>query len=87
MWAHYIEKELLYKNNPMEFIRYFNDGPFTSAEGVPAESAPGIGAYSGLQIVTRYMNMHPDVGLQELMEDTDYDKILKKSKYRPGQKD
>lgn len=83
IWTHYIEKELLYKNNPMAFIRYFNDGPFTSAEGVPAESAPGIGAYSGLQIVTKYMNLHPDVSLQKLMEDTDCDKILKLSKYRP----
>ena len=83
MWAHYIEKEMLYKNNPSEFMRYFNDGPFTSAEGVPAESAPAIGAYSGLQIVTKYMNLNPDVSLQQLMEDTDCDKILKLSKYRP----
>ncbi len=83
MWAHYIEKELLYKNEPSQFIRYFNDGPFTSAEGVPAESAPAIGAWTGLQIVIRYMNNYPEITLQQLMEETDFDKILKLSKYRP----
>ncbi len=83
MWTHYIDKELLYKNEPTHFIRYFNDGPFTSADGVPAESAPGIGAWTGLRIVSRYMELYPEVTLKQLMEDTDCDKILKLSKYRP----
>lgn len=83
VWAHYIEKELLYQNEASQFIRYFNDGPFTSAEGVPPESAPSIGAWTGLQIVNQYMNNYPEVTLQQLMEDTDFDKILKLSKYRP----
>ncbi len=83
MWAHVIEKELLYKNEPSQFIRYFNDGPFTSADGVPSESAPAIGGWLGLQIVTKYMNENPTVTLKQLMEETDFDKMLKESKYRP----
>ena len=43
MWAHFIEKDLLYKDDQQSFMKYFNDGPFTSADGVPAESAPAIG--------------------------------------------
>ncbi len=83
MWAHFIEKDLLYKNEPSEFTRYFNDGPFTSAQGVPAESSPGIGVFAGWQIVKKYMQLNPKVTLEQLMNETDFDKILKLSKYKP----
>ncbi|MES2560007.1 MAG: hypothetical protein V4590_09720 [Bacteroidota bacterium] len=83
MWTHFIEKKLLYQNEPSQFMRYFNDGPFTSADGVPPESAPMIGTWAGLQIVRSYMRENPDVTLKELMEETNFDKILKLSKYRP----
>jgi hypothetical protein len=83
IWRHYIDKELLYKNEPSQFIRYFTDGPFTAAEGVPQESAPMIGTYTGLQILRHYIKNNPEVSLKELMFETDFDKILKLSKYRP----
>lgn len=82
-WTHFIQKELLYKNEPSQFMRYFNDGPFTSADGVPPESSPMIGTWLGLQVIRAYMLQHPEVSLQQLMEETDFDKILKQSKYRP----
>lgn len=84
MWAHFIERNLLYQNEPSQFMRYFNDGPFTSADGVPPESAPSIGTWTGLQIVRNYMKQHPEVTLEQLMQDTNFDKILKESKYRPN---
>jgi hypothetical protein len=83
MWTHIIEKELLFKDEPSQFMRYFNDGPFTSADGVPAESAPAIGAWTGLQIVNSYMAENPQMTLKQLMEERDFDKILKLSRYRP----
>jgi hypothetical protein len=83
IWTHFIEKKLLYKNEPSQFMRYFNDGPFTSADGVPPDSAPMIGTWAGLQIVRSYMRENPNVTLKELMEETNFDKILKLSKYRP----
>jgi hypothetical protein len=83
IWAHFIDKNLLYKNEPSQFIRYFNDGPFTSADGVPPESAPMIGTWTGLQIVRNYMMQNPSVTLKQLMDETDFDKLLKASKYRP----
>lgn len=83
IWAHFIEKDLLYKDNPSEFMRYFNDGPFTSADGVPPESAPAIGVFAGWQIVKKYMQENPSVTLQELMQEGDFDKILKLSQYHP----
>lgn len=86
MWAHFIERKLLFQNEPSLFMRYFNDGPFTSADGVPPDSAPAIGSWAGLQIVRNYMKLHPEITLRQLMEETDFDKILKESKYRPGKK-
>ncbi len=83
MWAHFIEKDLLYKDDQQSFMKYFNDGPFTSADGVPAESSPAIGVYAGLQIVKKYMHENPKLTLEELMNEKDFDKILKQSKYRP----
>jgi hypothetical protein len=83
IWKHFIEKEILFKNEPSQFIRYFTDGPFTSADGVPPESAPMIGTFIGLQIVRHYIKNNPNVSLQELVFETDFDKILKLSKYRP----
>ena len=83
MWAHFIEKDLLYKDDQQSFMKYFNDGPFTSADGVPAESSPAIGVYAGLQIVKKYMHENPTVSLEQLMDEKDFDKILKQSKYRP----
>lgn len=83
IWTHIIEKKLLYMNEPSQFMRYFNDGPFTSADGVPPESSPMIGTWTGLQLVRKYMDENPNVTLKQLMEETDFDKILKLSKYRP----
>jgi hypothetical protein len=83
IWTHIIEKNLLFQNEQSLYMRYFNDGPFTSADGVPPESAPMVGTWTGLQIVRKYMQENPNVSLRELMEETDFDKILKLSKYRP----
>jgi hypothetical protein len=83
IWTHIIEKKLLYQNEQSLFMRYFNDGPFTSADGVPPESAPMIGTWTGLEIIRQYMKENPTVTLKQLMDDTDFDKILKLSKYRP----
>ncbi len=83
MWTHFIEKNVLFKNEPAQYMRYFNDGPFTSADGVPPDSSPMIGTWAGLQLVRKYMEENPQVTLKQLMDETDVDKILKGSKYRP----
>lgn len=83
IWAHYAEKDLLYNVEQNKYMRYFNDGPFTSADGVPQESSPMIGIWSGWKIVQAYMRENPDVSLKQLMEEKDFEKILRLSKYQP----
>lgn len=82
IWAHFIQEKLLYSKEASRNLRYFNDGPFTSAPGVPAESAPSIGTYIGYQMIQAYL-ANESVDLNTLMNNNNWDDILKKSKYHP----
>jgi hypothetical protein len=82
LWEYIIEKKLLYQKNPSEYMRFLTDGPFTSADGIPQESAPMIGTYTGYKIIENYADKS-GASLEEIMNETDWDKILKESKYRP----
>jgi uncharacterized protein YjaZ len=57
------------------------DGPFTS--GFAEESPARTGSWLGWQIVKDYMDNN-DVTLKELLKDTDSQKILEKSGYKPS---
>lgn len=81
LWAHFAEKDRLYKNDLKELAPYVSEGPFTTA--ISKECPPRIATYIGWQIVRAYMNRHPDISLQQLMDEKDAQKILIKSKYKP----
>ena len=81
MWSQLIEHKMLYSNKRMDIIRYTNPSPTTS--GFPLESPGRTGVWIGWQIVRQYMQKHPDISLNELMLNTDYQKILNDSKYFP----
>jgi len=50
---------------------------------MPQDSPSRIAYYIGYEIVKSYMQKNRDVTLNELMNDTDYNSILNKSKYKP----
>lgn len=78
----FVRQQLLYETNLQKVVRYVMDGP--SATGMPVESPGKIGAWLGLQIVRSYMNEHPEVTLQELIEaPIDAQRFLLESKYKP----
>lgn len=82
-WSYFAEKNRLYETN-LNTVRELimpNDGPFTAA--ISKECPPRIGMWLGLQIVRSYMKNNEKVTLEELMNETDAQKILSKSKYRP----
>lgn len=81
LWAHFTEKDRLYKNDLKELGPYVAEGPFTTV--ISKECPPRIATYIGWQIVRAYMDKNPDVTLQQLMEEKDAQKILTKSKYKP----
>ena len=81
IWAFFIENNLIYSTDAIEFLKFINDGPSTN--GFPAEAPPMLGSWVGWQIVRAYMKNSPEVSLEGLMAETDVQKILRVSKYKP----
>lgn len=81
IWAHFVENEILFKTSHEVKRKYIEERPKTYELG---KAAPGrIGTWLGWQIVRTYMERHPEVSLQELMNTPDAEEIFRKSRYRP----
>ncbi len=81
IWAHLVDKQLLYSSENQTIAQFFNDAPFTS--GLPKESAPKIGIWVGWQIVKSYMENNSEFTLTDLMKKENAQEILTLSKYKP----
>lgn len=86
IWQHIVDPKLkvLYNTEQDIVSRYFEEGPFTNAPNVPPDSSPKFAIWTGREIVRKYMENNPDITLPELMQETNSDKILKGSKYKPS---
>ena len=82
VWKTMANEKVMYRSKSFEINKWFADGPFTSATGVPQESAPQLGVWIGWNIVRQYMERHPEVTLNGLLSESDYQKIL--SAFVPG---
>lgn len=82
VWAAIIENQLLYTSQGGTIRTFLADGPFT-ADFSP-ESPPRLGEYLGWRMVKAYMQENQDVSLLELILESDAQKILSKSKYKPN---
>jgi len=82
MWAFFIQQKMLYSNDFTEIVKFTNEGPFTAAFN--KESPARTGNWIGWRIVQSYMNQHPEISLQQLMNEKDCEKILLESKYKPS---
>lgn len=81
IWAHFIEKNLLYNTAPFTVQKYIGERP-----NIPEidKTCPGrVGAWVGWQIVRKYMAEHPNVTLKQLMAEKNAQRILNDSRYRP----
>ena len=84
IWAHFIEKNLLYTADPFVIKKYIGERPATPEID---KTAPGrLGAWVGLQIVRKYMEQHPETTLPQLMAQRDAQRILNDSHYKPKRK-
>ena len=82
VWKTMANEKVMYRSKPFEINKWFADGPFTAAAGVPQESSPQLGVWIGWNIVRQYMERNPNVTLPALLADTDFQKLL--SAYVPG---
>lgn len=81
MWSYLIDNKQFFISGEMDIKRYIDDAPFTTM--FPRESPGRIGVWIGWRIVNKYMNNHPEISLQQLMLESNYEIILDGSKYNP----
>jgi hypothetical protein len=81
MWGYIIENKMLYTPDSKIILKFINEAPFTSFF---TNDSPGrVGAWIGWQIVRAYMNNYKNANLTELLNETNSQKILTLSKYKP----
>ncbi|MDR3705361.1 MAG: hypothetical protein P4L28_05590 [Paludibacteraceae bacterium] len=81
MWNFLVENRQLYNTSQLICAKYINPAPFTSYF---TQDSPGqAGIWIGVQIIKSYMDHNTSVTLPELMKDTNYQRILEESKYKP----
>ena len=79
VWAYFLQNKLLYDTDYMRFHNLIDDAPKTNAF---RDSSPRTPYYIGWKIVSRYVE-NTGVSMDELFEETDAQKILSQSNYRP----
>jgi|LakMenE01Jun11ns_1017448.scaffolds.fasta_scaffold9951239_1 hypothetical protein len=73
--------EGLFSADYLKYRKYTEEAPFTVS--LTDESAPRIAWYCGWQVIKKFMDNNPDYTLDMLMKETDSQKILSLSKYKP----
>lgn len=80
IWAHFVDKKLLFENNPGKKEKYFGERPNVIEIG---PSCPGrIGQWVGWTIVKKYRTEKTDQTFQQLMANSKALEIFNDSKYR-----
>lgn len=82
LWAFLIDNDLLFTTDIQKTAKLLNDGPFTSYFG--HESPARLAHWVGWNIVSAYMQSHSQTSMQDLFNETDAQKILAGSKYKPA---
>lgn len=80
MWTSLIENEYLFTSDMFTIKKFTENAPFTAPFG--QESPARVANWIGLQIVKAYVENNK-VSFTELMQETDYQKILNLSEYNP----
>jgi hypothetical protein len=81
IWKTIIENHLLFTPNYFTTSQYLKEAPHSAF--LPVNTPGKIGVWLGYRIVSAYMKQKPKTSWLELMENTDYQEILKQSKYKP----
>jgi len=81
IWAAIIDQKHLFSTDMLLIRKYMNDAPFTAT--ISQDSPGRLGTWIGWQIIVSYMKKNENIGLQDLMNENNYQKILEESGYRP----
>jgi hypothetical protein len=82
VWSYMIEKNELFGKGEALLRCYIEESPFTKPFG---NNSPGrMGVFLGWKLIQSYMANHPELTFPELMQETDYQKILNTAKFKPS---
>jgi len=81
IWSYFTSENLLYENTLSRIQKYINPSP--DSPGMPSVAPGQTGTYIGYFIIEAYMNRNPAATLQSLIKETDSQKILDLSKFKP----
>lgn len=81
IWHLVMDKRDLFKTESLVLTSYLNDGPFTSE--ISQDSPGRVGIWLGWRIAESYMEHNNNVTLQDLMAESDAQKLLEESHYKP----
>ena len=79
VWSYFLQGKMLYETDYMRFHNFIDDAPKTNAF---RDSSPRTTDFIGWHIISQYMK-NSGATIQELFEETDSQKILSQSNYRP----
>jgi hypothetical protein len=83
MWSYFIENNLLFDTGMEAKRRFIELAPFSKFYTKLDNDSPGmIGRWVGYRVVKSYME-NTETTLKQLMNETDADKILRQSNYKP----
>jgi hypothetical protein len=81
MWTYLVEHKLLFSTELLDIRKLVYPAPFTNAF---TKESPGRAAvWLGYNIVDAYMNNNKNITLPELMNELDYQKVLRESDFKP----
>jgi hypothetical protein len=84
VWKTLANEKTMFHSKPFEINKWFADGPFTSAAGIPQESSPQLGVWMGWNIIRSYMKKYPETSIEALLIESDNQRLL--SAYVPGKR-
>lgn len=81
MWEYLVENKKLFVTDAFTIGQFVNEAPFTRDY---SQDSPGRAAvWQGYRIVKSYMKYNPEVTMNRLMEENDFQRILNLSRYNP----
>lgn len=83
-WKELANEKVLYNTKAADVRRWVNDGPFTNAANVPNDSPSRLGIFIGWQMVRSYMLKNKETDIQNLLNNTKAEEILRH--YKPKKK-
>lgn len=80
IWNYFVQNNLLFVTDPIQVRDYMQEGPYTEAFG---KNSPGfIGQFIGWQIVKKWISIHPETTLAQLINIPEK-QIYDEARYKP----